>query len=262
MKISFVVAVDFTASNGEGNNPSSLHYIHPDGVTLNQYATAISSIGSVIEFYDTDKKYALYGFGGKPYPGNPANHCFPLNNNEIHPEVDGVHGILDTYYKSVRNVQLSGPTLFSGIIGQAAAIAASTPQDHNNQKYFVLTIITDGIINDMATTIDSIVRASGLPLSIIIIGVGDADFTDMSLLDGDKVPLKSSTGAKQARDIVQFCAMNEFKGLQGEAYRSAVAQKVLEELPRQLTQYYKAVKIAPNHHTGQPLPPPPAYSAY
>ena len=42
----------------------------------------------------------------------------------------------------------------------------------NDQKYMILMIITDGIINDMQLTIDEIVRGSSLPLSIIIVGVG------------------------------------------------------------------------------------------
>ncbi len=112
----------------------------------------------------------------------------------------------------------------------------------------------------MQPTIDAIVYSSGLPLSIIIIGVGDADFSDMDKLDGDKEALKSSVGVKGARDIVQFCAMNEFKSLQGEAYRSAVARKVLEELPKQMVKYYQNVGIQPNHHVGGAVPPPPPYN--
>ena len=42
---------------------------------------------------------------------------------------------------------------------------------------------------DKQDTIDAIVAASGLPLSIIIIGVGDADFAAMEELDADKEPL-------------------------------------------------------------------------
>jgi len=34
-------------------------------------------------------------------------------------------------------------------------------------------------------TINSIIKSSHLPLSIIIVGVGDADFSDMVTLDGD-----------------------------------------------------------------------------
>ena len=43
----------------------------------------------------------------------------------------------------------------------------------------------------MNDTIDQIVRGSSLPLSIIIVGVGDADFTSMDRLDADDEPLFS-----------------------------------------------------------------------
>jgi vacuolar-type H+-ATPase subunit F/Vma7 len=52
-------------------------------------------------------------------------------------------------------------------------------------------IITDGIINDMQKTIDEIVRGSALPLSVIIVGVGEADFSSMDVLDADDEPLYS-----------------------------------------------------------------------
>ena len=45
-----------------------------------------------------------------------------------------------------------------------------------NQKYFILLLITDGVINDLQKTIDEVVRGSSLPLSIIIVGVGQEDF--------------------------------------------------------------------------------------
>ena len=44
-------------------------------------------------------------------------------------------------------------------------------------KYLVLMIITDGVIHDMDETIKLIVRGADLPLSIIIVGVGNEDFT-------------------------------------------------------------------------------------
>ena len=40
------------------------------------------------------------------------------------------------------------------------------------QNYFVLLIITDGVISDMSETLGAIVTASSLPMSIIIVGVG------------------------------------------------------------------------------------------
>jgi hypothetical protein len=51
--------------------------------------------------------------------------------------------------------------------------------------YHVLLIITDGVIFDMDLTKNEIVECSKLPLSIIIIGVGNADFIQMAELNGD-----------------------------------------------------------------------------
>lgn len=82
-------------------------------------------------------------------------------------------------------------------------MAESEKVSQNNQKYFILLLITDGIINDMMPTIDEIVRASDLPLSIIIVGVGNSDFGSMDKLDADDEPLYSMKyKRKMSRDIV------------------------------------------------------------
>lgn len=44
------VAIDFTGSNGDPRSPQSLHYISPQGV--NEYLSAIWSVGNVIQDYD------------------------------------------------------------------------------------------------------------------------------------------------------------------------------------------------------------------
>ncbi len=72
-----------------------------------------------------------------------------------------------------------------------------------NQKYTILLVLTDGVINDQDATIQAIVEASAQPLSIIIIGVGSADFSEMSVLDSDKQLLRHG-GQTAQRDIVQF----------------------------------------------------------
>ena len=70
------------------------------------------------------------------------------------------------------------------------------------QQYFVLLIITDGVITDLDETRQAIVNAAKLPMSIIIVGVGNADFAAMEFLDGDSRMLRSHTGEEAARDIV------------------------------------------------------------
>lgn len=65
-------------------------------------------------------------------------------------------------------------------------------------------ILTDGAIHDMRSTINEIVKGSSLPLSIIIVGIGNGDFRNMTYLDADKNPLIDDQGKMMLRDIVQF----------------------------------------------------------
>lgn len=55
----------------------------------------------------------------------------------------------------------------------------------------------------MDVAIDEIIQAASLPLSIIIVGVGNANFDNMNKLDGDN-GIFNSQGVKALRDIVQF----------------------------------------------------------
>lgn len=81
------------------------------------------------------------------------------------------------------------------------------------QQYFTLLIITDGVISDMDETRHAIVQAAKLPMSIIIIGVGNADFAAMEFLDGDSSVLRSYTGEEAVRDIVQFVPFRDFRNV-------------------------------------------------
>ena len=77
-----------------------------------------------------------------------------------------------------------------------------------------------------------IVAASNLPLSIIIVGVGNANFSAMEALDSDKQALRSSKGHYASRDIVQFVEMNKYTH-----DISYLHEDVLREVPTQLVGY-------------------------
>ncbi|XP_042514739.1 protein BONZAI 3-like isoform X3 [Macadamia integrifolia] len=237
-ELNFMVAIDFTASNGNPRLPESLHYIDPAG-RLNAYQQAIWEVGDVIQFYDSDRRFPAWGFGGRLSDG-VVSHCFNLNGNARDSEVEGVEGIMSVYANTLRNVVLAGPTLFGQVINKAAQIASQS-LSYNQSKYFVLLIITDGVLTDLQETKDALVRASDLPLSILIVGVGGADFKDMEILDADKgVRLESSTGRIATRDIVQFVPMREVHGGQ-----ISTAQALLEELPEQFLTYMRCRDIKP-----------------
>ncbi|KAE8678596.1 Protein BONZAI 3 [Hibiscus syriacus] len=239
-ELNFMVAIDFTASNGNPRHQDSLHYIDPSG-RLNSYQRAIMEVGEVIQFYDSDRRFSAWGFGGRTHNGT-LSHCFNLNGTNAS-EVEGVHGIMGAYASALQNVTLSGPTLFGDVINKAAQMA-SQAASNDITKYFVLLIITDGVLTDIQQTMDALVRASDLPLSILIVGVGNADFKQMEILDVDAGHrLESSTGRVATRDIVQFVPMLEvhrnvvllrgprFEQLCLQGGQISCVQALLEELP-------------------------------
>ena len=63
-------------------------------------------------------------------------------------------------------------------------------------------ILTDGDIHDMPETISSLVKASHLPISLLIVGIGKEDFVSMVTLDADNGFLEDDTGNKAVRDLV------------------------------------------------------------
>ncbi|KAM3380489.1 protein BONZAI 1 isoform X1 [Capsicum galapagoense] len=237
-ELNFMVAIDFTASNGNPRLPDSLHYIDPSG-RPNAYQRAILDVGEVLQFYDTDKRFPAWGFGARPIDG-PVSHCFNLNGSSTYCEVEGIQGIMMAYVSALHNVSLAGPTLFGPVITSAAHIASQS-LTNNERKYFVLLIITDGVITDLQETKDALVQAADLPLSILIVGVGGADFKEMEILDADKGDrLESTTGRVAVRDIVQFVPLRDVQN--GDV---SVVQSLLAELPSQLLEYMRFRKIQP-----------------
>ncbi|XP_057745346.1 protein BONZAI 3-like [Arachis stenosperma] len=102
-ELNFMVAVDFTASNGNPRYSDSLHYIDVSG-QLNSYQRAIMEVGEVIQFYDSDRKFPAWGFGGST--AGAVSHCFNLNGSPRDSEVVGVEGIMEAYATALHNVTL------------------------------------------------------------------------------------------------------------------------------------------------------------
>lgn len=112
----------------------------------------------------------------------------------------------------------------------------------------MLLIITDGLITDIQRTKQAVVKASALPISIIIVGVGNADFKKMHKLDSDHVRL-SVSGREAERDIVQFVPLHKYLAKNGSEQqvksKSQLANEVLCEIPEQLTSFMKSRGFKP-----------------
>lgn len=129
---------------------------------------------------------------------------------------------------------MSGPTVFDEVL-RAAAAKAQASQDEaagqGKQSYTVLLILTDGAVSDPRTTAQVLKQIGNAPLSVVIVGVGNADFSSMKFLDD------ASIGDM---DLVQFVQFNQHC-----TNSVSLTAETLREVPDQLVNFYQRNNIQP-----------------
>jgi Copine len=94
-------------------------------------------------------------------------------------------------------------------------------------------ILTAGNIEDAQVTKQELIRASNAPLSVVIVGIGESDFTDMEFLD------EHDEQNEGGRDITKFVKFNDYRSY------NLLTEAVLDEIPGQLVDYYYGKGILP-----------------
>eukprot|EP00978_Attheya_sp_CCMP212_P015660 scaffold40347_cov55-Attheya_sp.AAC.1 len=229
-ELNVVVAIDFTGSNGDPRKPGTLHHIDPN--SRNQYEQAMAAIVSILLKYDSDQKIPVLGFGAKY--GGVVRHCFQCG---VTAEAHGLQGVLDAYNAVFKSgLIMSKPTVFNEVMETAAGHANTAQQAaaaKGQQAYTVLLIVTDGAVSDVNATAASLSKINDSPMSVVIVGVGNADFGAMQFLDD------VNAAANGKRDIAQFVAFNQ------HAHDSqSLTRATLEEIPHQLETYFQSKGIA------------------
>ncbi|VDI27260.1 Hypothetical predicted protein [Mytilus galloprovincialis] len=243
LELNLVIAIDFTASNGNIDEELSLHNI--SDIRDNQYLDAIETLGSLITQYNHDRQVTTFGFGAK-WTNRDLPYCFPLTGDQNRYTVKGIKAVTEAYETAVCNLKFGGPTCVAHVIEKAANIAERENISQNKQVYSVLLIITDGVINDLDRTIRRVVSVSHLPLSIIIIGVGPADFSLMGQFNSDReVKLKNDKTKEEAlRRNTYFAAFK--KDNTNTSANISAARESFAALSMQILEYMKINSIHPN----------------
>ncbi|KAK9052382.1 hypothetical protein SSX86_029011 [Deinandra increscens subsp. villosa] len=185
-----IVGIDFTKSN-EWTGSRSFHRksLHHIGDGFNPYEQAISIVGKTLAAFDEDNLIPCYGFGDASTHDQDVFSFYPEDRF-----CNGFEDVLSRYREIVPNLILSGPTSFAPVIEQAMTIV-----EQSGGQYHVLLIIADGQVTRSVDTehgrlspqeqktVDAIVEASKLPLSIVLVGVGDGPWDMMKEFD-DNIP--------------------------------------------------------------------------
>lgn len=110
--------------------------------------------------------------------------------------------------------------------------------DEGKLSYTILLILTAGSVDDVKETKQHLIDASNDPLSIVIVGIGDTDFSGMEFLDS------FDAAHDDGRDITKFVRFNDYRSY------NALTEAVLDEIPDQLVNYYYSRGIMPGTDEG------------
>jgi hypothetical protein len=132
---------------------------------------------------------------------------------------------------------MSGPTVFTEVI-QLAATQAKQRHQIKPLSYSILLLLTDGAVTDVEATKQALASVADAPLSVVIVGIGNADFSAMQFLDD----FEKRSGVH--RDIVQFVQFSAH-----EHNKTSLTRATLEEIPDQLVQFFSSRGIMPQAET-------------
>jgi len=217
-ELKLCIGIDFTASNGNPKSKKSLHHINKDG-SLNEYEKAIQAVGSILIKYDSDQRVPVRGFGVKQ--DKTKFNSFLIGDNTV----NGVDGILYAYRDVIqKKMTMSKSRDWTFLI--AKALAMSEKNNASRQTFTVLLILSNGSPSDMSKTIIALNQARFTPMSVVVVGVGGANFKELE---------NSLLG-----DIATF--VNYRKHSDDNSSLSRIA---LSRIPAQLVQYFTKKNIEP-----------------
>jgi len=250
LKIVPIIAVDCSLGNLTFDTLKCMH--HFDKNRPNYYIEALSAIESrVAPFYT---KMLGYGFGAKVIPKKTRlSSCFALNGNIFDPTMKNKEELLASYIKTIKSVELCLPVNYSEVIKTAKELAQLELKEfkrrfrfsqHNLnssgtnavtsmlQNYYVLYIVTAGVLDDLEEVFNECSNIAGLPLSIVFVKTGNQQMKDVDDL-----------GDLKKRVEMNYCQSRHFISLVefDRAYNDLTnfGKYLISSVPLHILQFFK-----------------------
>ena len=118
-----------------------------------------------------------YGVGARTQQGNGAavDLC-SMTGDFMDPFVENEAEMLNCYHGTLAAVKIAGPVNYKAIVQFVCDLAQmdfGTAADATSiRNYYVLTILMAGLIDDIDASVNEILRAADLPISVQIVKIG------------------------------------------------------------------------------------------
>ena len=243
-----IIAVDCSLGNLTFDNLKCMH--HFDKMRPNFYIEALKAIEMKIKpFYS---KLIAYGFGAKlvPKKSKPCD-CFALNGNIFDPIIKTKEQLIDSYIDTIKSVEICLPVNFTKIIRAAKSMAQFELKDYKKEymrskcnlgdsqlpdntlrNYYILYILTAGVIDDPDETFNECLNIPELPLSIVFVKIGNQQMKDVDDLDDLKKRLELYQSQRR-----KFMSLVEFDRVYNDLEN--FGKFLISTVPTQLLQFIK-----------------------
>lgn len=165
-----ILAVDYSIGNIIENDDGLPGCLHSRKAGLsNDY---ISSMMAVSKSFSQYAKFMLaYGVGARTMEGNGSSvDICSMTGDFLDPFVESQEELLNCYEGTLRAVKIAGPVNYKAIVKFVCDLAQldyGTAADPTCiQNYYVLTILMAGLIDDIDDSVNQILRAAELPISV------------------------------------------------------------------------------------------------
>ena len=210
--------------------------LHNVDIEKNQYINAIRGFRETL--FDFQRNFEVYGFGTNLLECKDKLF-FNLSLSE-NPNLLGLTNIKQAYAECLEKIDFdeNNNNYLSPLINH---IQKRVYENYNLTNYNILFLLINKCPkkDDMKNTIDALIHTSFLPLSIVIIGIGDDEneFNNIkNLYMNNNI---SSKGTKKLLNNIFFISMKECN------YDDSILKnKCLKEIPRQLTAFYELANIS------------------
>ena len=236
--------IDYSGSSGFEEDKKCHHY-HKKG-SYNMYSMGVLFCSKILLDFEQTKVLTPLGFGATIKGQEEENaHYFRADD----PNCKAVHTpkhlekLYSSYLPKVKPTEknLIAPILETDIIPMINQIS----KDYK-QRYFIISIFTEGRIDDFEEVKDLVVKFCELPITFLFIGIGDADFSQVLSLDTDF--LVDSTGKQAKRHCVRFVRLLDDE----EGELEELLESFFDIIPEQIVKYFQGRSVEPREPQQDP----------
>jgi len=217
------VAIDFSSKNRAKSDPRSLHSLASD----NSYLKALKCLSWFFRDFDSNGRYDIYGFGAKIDHSDFTNHFFSVASNVI-----GTEGVEQAYRDILGRLEFASPCYLHKVL-QGLVDTRPGPL-----VYKILVILTQGDWDDLEAFKEQLALASNMPLSVVIVGVGNTA-PHLTTADSDRRLMRTTSGNVVERDFVQQVVYTDFRNDD-----RGFVHEVFAAIPYHLREYMMANQLA------------------